>query len=142
MRIFLNFRDKGVQTRHINIRYGPTRLDKRPNSSVKFRRFQNSVFSVWHCSSFCEDSIKERQQDMESGAVFAGLHPNPTFHHLLLGPARSAVKLLPPLTDKKSLSPHPLPLHTAAAFSVRINPPFLLFMCFCVDLAVSSSCFL
>ncbi|KAL1537043.1 Branched-chain-amino-acid aminotransferase, mitochondrial, variant 2 [Salvia divinorum] len=51
---------------------------------------------------------------MESGAVFAGLHPNPT---LLLGPSRSAIQLLPPLTDKKSLSPHLLPLQTAAAFS-------------------------
>ncbi|KAG6394288.1 hypothetical protein SASPL_144872 [Salvia splendens] len=57
---------------------------------------------------------------MESGAVFAGLHPNPT---LLLGPARSAIQLLPPLTDKKSLSPHLLPLPTAAAFSQsRIVP--------------------
>ncbi|KAH6759898.1 branched-chain amino acid aminotransferase 5 / branched-chain amino acid transaminase 5 [Perilla frutescens var. frutescens] len=54
---------------------------------------------------------------MESGAVFAGLHPNPTTHHLLLGPARSGIKLLPPLTDKKSLSPHPLPLQAAATFS-------------------------
>ncbi|XP_057784392.1 branched-chain amino acid aminotransferase 2, chloroplastic-like [Salvia miltiorrhiza] len=54
---------------------------------------------------------------MESGAVFAGLHPNPTPHHLLLGPARSAIKLLPPLTDKKSISTHLLPLPTAAAFS-------------------------
>ncbi|KAG6392533.1 hypothetical protein SASPL_146757 [Salvia splendens] len=51
---------------------------------------------------------------MESGAVFAGLHPNPT---LLLGPSRSAIQLLPPLTDKKSHSPHLLPLQTSAAFS-------------------------
>ncbi|KAK4393507.1 Branched-chain amino acid aminotransferase 2, chloroplastic [Sesamum angolense] len=45
---------------------------------------------------------------MESGAVFAGLHPNPPSHHLLLGPSRSAIKLLPPLiTDKKLFSSHP-----------------------------------
>ncbi|KAL0377944.1 UNVERIFIED_CONTAM: Branched-chain amino acid aminotransferase 2, chloroplastic [Sesamum radiatum] len=40
---------------------------------------------------------------MESGAVFAGLHSNPPSHHLLLGPSRSAIKLLPPpITDKNS----------------------------------------
>ncbi|KAL0450128.1 UNVERIFIED_CONTAM: Branched-chain amino acid aminotransferase 2, chloroplastic [Sesamum latifolium] len=45
---------------------------------------------------------------MESGAVFAGLHPNPPSHHLLLGPSRSAIKLLPPpITDKKLFSSHP-----------------------------------
>ncbi|KAK6151121.1 hypothetical protein DH2020_016053 [Rehmannia glutinosa] len=45
------------------------------------------------------------------GAVFAGLHPNPPPHHLLLGPHRSAIKLLPPFcTDKKLPSSHLLPL--------------------------------
>lgn len=63
---------------------------------------------------------------MESGAVFAGLHPNP--HHLLLCPARSAIKLLPPLTDKKPLFTHPLPLQAAAAaaFPVRVFAIYLL----------------
>ncbi|EYU44528.1 hypothetical protein ABFS82_08G061700 [Erythranthe guttata] len=49
---------------------------------------------------------------MESGAVFAGLHPNSPSHHLLLGPSRSAIKILPPpiSTDHKLLSPHSLSL--------------------------------
>ncbi|PIN05239.1 Methionine transaminase [Handroanthus impetiginosus] len=47
---------------------------------------------------------------MESGAVFAGLHPSttPGSHHLLLGPSRGAVKLLPPaFTEKRLFSLHP-----------------------------------
>ncbi|KAG8384233.1 hypothetical protein BUALT_Bualt04G0096600 [Buddleja alternifolia] len=65
---------------------------------------------------------------MESGAVFAGLHPNPPCHHHILGPSRSAIKLLPPpLTDKKLFSTtNPLPLQLQkqsqfASFSNNVN---------------------
>ncbi|PIN11339.1 Branched chain aminotransferase BCAT1, pyridoxal phosphate enzymes type IV superfamily [Handroanthus impetiginosus] len=47
---------------------------------------------------------------MESGAVFAGLHPSttPGSHNLLLGPSRGAVKLLhPAFTEKRLFSIHP-----------------------------------
>ncbi|KAL3618908.1 Branched-chain-amino-acid aminotransferase, mitochondrial [Castilleja foliolosa] len=42
---------------------------------------------------------------MDSGAVFAGLHPNPPSHHLLLRSSQTAIKLINPLcTDKKLFS--------------------------------------
>ncbi|KAL2499557.1 Branched-chain-amino-acid aminotransferase 5 [Abeliophyllum distichum] len=50
---------------------------------------------------------------MESGAIFAGLHPNltPIHHHHLLGPSRRTVKLLPPIfTGKRHSCHYPLKL--------------------------------
>ncbi|XP_073018681.1 branched-chain amino acid aminotransferase 2, chloroplastic-like isoform X1 [Primulina eburnea] len=57
---------------------------------------------------------------MESGAVFAGRHPNlPTHHHHLLpGPLRSAIQILPPaFTEKRLFSPQPLQLQKQSHFS-------------------------
>ncbi|KAL6498174.1 Branched-chain-amino-acid aminotransferase, mitochondrial [Orobanche gracilis] len=48
---------------------------------------------------------------MESGAVFAGLHPNPPSRHHLLSPSRTAIKrIAPPFTDKVLFASHHLPL--------------------------------
>ncbi|KAK4346699.1 hypothetical protein RND71_033038 [Anisodus tanguticus] len=54
---------------------------------------------------------------MESAAVFAGLHPNPGHHNHLLGPSRSAIKLLPPSIDKSHFVPLPLKLQKQSHFA-------------------------
>jgi len=63
---------------------------------------------------------------MESAAVFAGLHPTPGHHNHLLGPSRTAIKLLPPSIDKIIFSPLPIKVfyslsHSYFSFSIETD---------------------
>ncbi|MCD7471056.1 hypothetical protein HAX54_011336 [Datura stramonium] len=57
---------------------------------------------------------------MESAAVFAGLHPNPGHHNHLLGPSRTAIKLLPPSIDRSHFV-FPLKLQKQSHFTSYID---------------------